>query len=76
VRRLLKELVDEGVPVIPITFLKDGQKLGFFSMLTMVATPQTIATQELRVETMFPVDDETESRHIRLMDQRGLGLSH
>jgi hypothetical protein len=64
------------LPVVPITFAKDGEKLGYFSMLTTVAAPQTIATQELRIESMFPVDEETEKRHIQLMDQQGSGLSH
>jgi transcriptional regulator with XRE-family HTH domain len=64
------------LPVVPITFVKEGEKLGYFSMLTTVAAPQTIATQELRVESMFPVDEETEKRHRRIMDQQGSGLSH
>jgi transcriptional regulator with XRE-family HTH domain len=64
------------LPVVPITFVRDGEKLGYFSMLTTVAAPQTIATQELRLESMFPVDDETEKRHIQLMDQPGSSLSH
>ena len=65
-----------GLPVIPITFVKDGEKLGYFSMLTTVAAPRTIATQELRLESMFPVDEETEKRHIQIMDQQGSSLSH
>jgi transcriptional regulator with XRE-family HTH domain len=64
------------LPVVPITFVKDGEKLGYFSMLTTIAAPQTIATQELRVESMFPVDEETERRHIQLMAQQGSKLSH
>ena len=64
------------LPVIPITFVKDGQKLGYFSMLTTVAAPHTVATQELRLESMFPVDEETEERHIQMMQQQGSSLSH
>jgi transcriptional regulator with XRE-family HTH domain len=64
------------LPVVPITFVKDGEKLGYFSMLTTVAAPQTIATQELRIESMFPLDEETERRHIRIMEQQGSSLSH
>jgi transcriptional regulator with XRE-family HTH domain len=69
---------DDGsdLPVIPITFVKDDEKLSYFSMLTTVAAPQAIATQELRVESMFPVDEETEKRHIQIMDQQGSRLSH
>lgn len=55
------------VPVIPITFVKDGQSLSYFSMITTVATPQTVAAQELRIESMFPLDDATEAHHALLM---------
>jgi transcriptional regulator with XRE-family HTH domain len=65
-----------GLPVVPITFVKDGEKLGYFSMLTTVAAPQTIATQELRVESMFPVDEAAEKRHMALMEQQESTLSH
>jgi hypothetical protein len=61
--------VVSDVPVIPISLIKDGQRLSYFSMLTTVATPQTIATQELRIESMFPVDDATEARHSVLMSE-------
>ena len=61
--------VVSDVPVIPISLIKDGQKLSYFSMLTTVATPQTIATQELRIESMFPVDDATEAHHSALMSE-------
>ena len=64
------------LPVIPITFVKDGEQLGYFSMLTTVAAPQAIATQELRVESMFPVDEQTEIRHRQIMDQPGSSSSH
>jgi transcriptional regulator with XRE-family HTH domain len=56
------------VPVIPMSFIKDDQVLNYFSMVTTVGTPQTVAAQELRIECMFPADDLTESRHIALMD--------
>jgi len=64
------------LPVIPITFVKDGETIGYFSMLTTVAAPQSVATQELRVESMFPVDEESEKRHMQLMDQQGSSLKH
>ena len=55
------------LPVIPLSFAKDGQVLNYFSMVTTVGTPQTIAAQELRIECMFPADDQTETLHERLM---------
>ena len=32
--------------------MKDGQVLNYFSMVTTVGTPQTVAAQELRIECM------------------------
>src|ERR1700733_9685510 len=37
------------MPVIPISFAKDNEVLSYFSMVTTVGTPQTIAAQELRI---------------------------
>ncbi|SAK91313.1 XRE family transcriptional regulator [Caballeronia glebae] len=54
-------------PVIPIGFVNDGVVLRYFSMVTIVGTPQNVAAQELRLECMFPADEETEARHLRLL---------
>jgi transcriptional regulator with XRE-family HTH domain len=51
------------LPMIPIGFKKDGKTLSYFSMITTVGTPQSVAAQELRVESMFPADEETELLH-------------
>lgn len=58
-----------AMPVIPLGFVKDGQVLNYFSMITTVGTPQTIAAQELRLESMFPADAATESRHAAMMER-------
>ena len=63
------------LPVIPIRFMKDGETLSYFSMLTTLATPQSIATQELRIESMFPVDGATETQHAQIMNQ-GRNVNH
>jgi len=55
------------MPVIPISFVKDDEVLSYFSMVSTVGTPQTVAAQELRIECMFPADDETETRHIAML---------
>jgi transcriptional regulator with XRE-family HTH domain len=55
------------MPVIPLSFIKDDQLLSYFSMVTTVGTPQTIAAQELRVECLFPADEATEANHVTLM---------
>jgi transcriptional regulator with XRE-family HTH domain len=55
------------LPMIPMSFVKDGATLNYFSMITTVGTPQTIAAQELRVECLYPADEETEVLHTSLL---------
>ena len=55
------------MPVIPIGFVKDDKLLSYFSMVTTVGTPQTVAAQELRIECMFPADDATEASHLEMV---------
>jgi transcriptional regulator with XRE-family HTH domain len=59
-----------GMPVIPIGFVSEGVVLRYFSMVTTVGTPQNVAAQELRLESMFPADDATEARHQQLFAAR------
>lgn len=56
------------MPVIPLGFIKDGRRLNYFSMVSTVGTPQTVAAQELRMECMFPADEATEIHHAAMMD--------
>jgi hypothetical protein len=53
----------EPTPMIPLTLVKDGVRLNYFSMITTVGTPQTVTAEELRLESMFPADDMTEAVH-------------
>jgi len=46
-------------PIIPITFVKDGSTYSFFSAITTLGTPQDVTLQELRIESFFPLDEET-----------------
>ena len=55
------------MPMIPIGFVKGKKVLNYFSMVTTVGTPQTVAAQELRIECMFPANEETEVQHIKLV---------
>ena len=57
------------LPVIPLGFNHDGATLRYFSMVTTVGTPQTIAAQEQRIECLFPVDETTEALHLKLMSR-------
>jgi transcriptional regulator with XRE-family HTH domain len=58
------------MPMVPIGFIKDGTVLNYFSMVTTVGSPQTVAAQELRIECMFPVDDETAIRQTALLERK------
>lgn len=56
-----------AMPMIPIGFIRGKKTLNYFSMITTVGTPQTIAAQELRIECLYPVDEETEIEHVKLI---------
>jgi transcriptional regulator with XRE-family HTH domain len=45
-------------PVLPITFVRNGERLSYFSLITTVGTPLSITAQELRIECMFPFELE------------------
>jgi hypothetical protein len=55
------------LPIIPLSFVKDGKVMNYFSMVSTVGTPVSVAAQELRVECMFPADEATEQEHTALM---------
>jgi transcriptional regulator with XRE-family HTH domain len=57
----------DTVPVIPLSFTKGEVTLNYFSMITTVGAPQTIAAEELRIECMYPADDATEQAHARFV---------
>lgn len=60
-------------PVIPMSFIKDGLVLNYFSMVTTVGTPQTVAAQEVRIECMFPLDGATETHHVAMIGNAPAG---
>lgn len=53
-----------SMPFVPIGFKSEGAVLRYFSLVTSVGAPQNVSAQELRLECLFPADDETESRHL------------
>lgn len=74
-RRLLDELLSyPGVPrhwrtadldaatapFLAIEFRKNDLTLRFFTTLTSFGTPHDVTLQELRIESFFPADEETE----------------
>jgi transcriptional regulator with XRE-family HTH domain len=56
-----------NLPMIPLGFRMHGKTLRYFSMVTTVGAPQSVAAQELRIESMFPADEETEVLHAEYM---------
>ncbi|WP_027567008.1 helix-turn-helix domain-containing protein [Bradyrhizobium sp. URHA0013] len=57
----------DAMPMIPLSFVKDGVTLDYFSLITTVGTPQTVTAEELRLECMFPANDATEAEHGRFL---------
>jgi len=45
------------LPVIPVRFERDAVAASYFSMVTTVGTPQDVTSQEIRLESFFPLDD-------------------
>ena len=60
------------LPMIPLGFQTSRGALELFSMITTVGAPQTVTAEEIRLETMFPVDDETERDYLEFVG-RGHG---
>jgi transcriptional regulator with XRE-family HTH domain len=51
-------LAPEG-PVLPMHFQKGNTRLRLFTTIATLGTPQDITLQELRIESFFPMDNET-----------------
>jgi hypothetical protein len=47
-------------PVVTTIIEKDGRVISLFHTITTLGTPQDVTLQELRIETSFPADAETE----------------
>jgi len=45
--------------VLPMHFRKGGIALALFTTIATLGTPQDVTAQELRIESFFPMDDET-----------------
>ena len=53
--------VDTVLPVLPMNFVKHGTSVSLFTAITTLGTPQHVTLQELRVESFFPHDAETDT---------------
>lgn len=47
------------LPVVPVSFSKEGTTFNFFSAVTTLGTPQDVTLQEVRIESFFPLDSMT-----------------
>lgn len=54
------------LPLLTVNFLKDGLNLNFFSAIATLGTPHDITLQELRIETLFPADQITQTNLTKL----------
>ncbi|KAB2929784.1 MAG: helix-turn-helix transcriptional regulator [Leptonema illini] len=50
---------DSRFPVLPLTIVKDSVRIRMFSTITTLGTPLDVNLQELRIESLFPADEET-----------------
>ena len=64
------------LPFIPISFVKKGKTLNFFSMITTIGAPLSITAQELRMECMSPADEESEKHYLKMMSPKLKGKNN
>lgn len=59
------------LPIVPVTFEKDGRRFDYFSTVTTLGTAQDVTVQEIRIECFFPANDATAAaaRELRSGDQ-------
>ena len=48
-------------PVLPMHFRKDEVSLQLFTTIATLGTPQDVTLQELRIESFFPMNQESAS---------------
>ncbi len=51
--------INNNLPIMSLTLEKKSMKASFFTTVTTLGTPLDLTTQELRIESLFPADDET-----------------
>ena len=54
--------------LLPVHIRKDGHELRLFSAIMTLGTPQDVTLQELRIETFFPADAQSETLSRRLAE--------
>jgi transcriptional regulator with XRE-family HTH domain len=51
--------IDSSLPIMSLTLKKGSMRAKFFTTITTLGTPLDLTTQELRIESLFPADEET-----------------
>jgi hypothetical protein len=61
VRAVLKKAATniDTAPVLPMHFRKGNVSLQLFTAIATLGTPQDVTAQELRIESFFPMNDDT-----------------
>ncbi|MGV8998235.1 MAG: helix-turn-helix domain-containing protein [Parvibaculaceae bacterium] len=49
------------LPVLPLEITKDGARISLFTVIATFGTAQDVTADELRIESLFPADAETEA---------------
>lgn len=57
----------DAAVVIPLELVLNEKRLSWFSTIATIGTPQDVTLDEMRIESFFPADEETE-RAIRAFD--------
>jgi hypothetical protein len=52
--------IEPNLPVLSFTLQTGCRQASFFSTITTFGTPLDVTTQELRIESLFPADEETQ----------------
>jgi transcriptional regulator with XRE-family HTH domain len=53
--------VDGNLPIMSLTFEKGAIRASFFTTITTLGTPLDLTAQELRIESLFPADEDTKA---------------
>ena len=57
----ISDVLDAALACLARKPEKDGVRSSWFTTIATFGTPQDITLQELRIESFFPADEETES---------------
>jgi len=69
----IRDIVDEASPpedglLLPIKFRRAGRRMSWFCITSSLGSPPQLSTYQLRLEAMFPADQETAVAMRRLME--------